>query len=282
MHARAATVEAVEPSDGSGDASDDSATIADRLKPIELKRKAKSAAKRKAGDPLARPVLKHPKAGERREGGSDGEVEITGHATAAAAAAHTTSGDEEAPSVPASPTIGQRNQATPRNQPLPAQPSAAFPTRIRAVPEVGSSNAITRVSKVWASGLTPPFGRLLWAARSAVACPGCPWDGAAWHGGCALLPRWWSTPAAPSCRDRGSIPRVGSPRGRASAPPAAGIRPRADAPRRQPADAADTDAATPPPTPPTPTTTTSPPSPPLPSPSPPLPAVENRHCRRRG
>jgi hypothetical protein len=114
--------------------------------------------------------------------------------------------------VPASPTIGQRNQATPRNQPLPAQPSAAFPTRIRAVPEVGSSNAITRVSKVWASGLTPPFGRLLWAARSAVACPGCPWDGAAWHGGCALLPRWWSTPAAPSCRDRGSIPRVGSPR----------------------------------------------------------------------
>ena len=212
MHARAATVEAVEPSDGSGDASDDSATIADRLKPIELKRKAKSAAKRKAGDPLARPVLKHPKAGERREGGSDDEVEITGHATAAAAAAHTTSGDEEAPSVPASPTIGQRNQATPRNQPLPAQPSAAFPTRIRAVPEVGSSNAITRVSKVWASGLTPPFGRLLWAARSAVACPGCPWDGAAWHGGCALLPRWWSTPAAPSCRDRGSIPRVGSPR----------------------------------------------------------------------
>ena len=64
MHARAATVEAVEPSDGSGDASDDSATIADRLKPIELKRKAKSAAKRKAGDPLARPVLKHPKAAE--------------------------------------------------------------------------------------------------------------------------------------------------------------------------------------------------------------------------
>ena len=174
MHARGATVEAAEASNDSGDASDDSATIADRLKPIELKRKAKSAAKRKAGDPLARPVLKHPKAGERREGGSDDEVEITGHATAAAAAAHTTSGDEEAPSVPASPTIGQRNQATPRNQPLPAQPSAAFPTRIRAVPEVGSSNAITRVSKVWASGLTPPFGRLLWAARSAVACPGCP------------------------------------------------------------------------------------------------------------
>ena len=34
-------------------------------------------------------------------------------------------------------------------------------TTLGAVPEVGSSNAITRESKVWASGLTPPFGRLL-------------------------------------------------------------------------------------------------------------------------
>jgi hypothetical protein len=73
-------------------------------------------AKRKAGDPLARPVRKHPKAGERGEGGSDDEVVITGHATAAAAAAHTTSGDEEATSMPATPTIGQRNQATPRDR----------------------------------------------------------------------------------------------------------------------------------------------------------------------
>ena len=80
-------------------------------------------------------------------------------------------------------------------------------TRVGDVPEVGSFNAITRESKVWASGLTPPFGHLLWAARSAVACPGCPWCGAAWHGGCALLPRWWSAPEH-SCR--GSIPRVGS------------------------------------------------------------------------
>ena len=145
----------------------------------------------------------------------------------------------------------------------------------------GHFNTIIRESKVWASGLTPPFGHLLWAARSAVACPGCPWDGAAWHGGCALLPRWWSTPAAPSCR--GS--RFDSScrgRGRGDAPPAAGIRPRAESPRRQPADAVAADAATPPPTPPPPTTTTtSTPSPPRPSPSPPPPAVENRHCRRR-
>ena len=51
-------------------------------------------------------------------------------------------------------------------------------------------------------GLTPPFGCLLWAARSAVACPvSLPiWGGLAWHGGCALLARWWSVPAAPSCR----------------------------------------------------------------------------------
>ena len=35
----------------------------------------------------------------------------------------------------------------------------------------------------------------LWAARSAVACPGCPWGDAAWHGGCALISRWWSAPA---------------------------------------------------------------------------------------
>jgi hypothetical protein len=40
----------------------------------------------------------------------------------------------------------------------------------------------------------------LWAARSAVACPGCPWGDTAWHGGCALISRWWSAPAAPSCR----------------------------------------------------------------------------------
>ena len=43
-------------------------------------------------------------------------------------------------------------------------------------------------------------GGLLWAARSAVACSGCPWGGVTWHGSCALTPRWWSAPAAPSCR----------------------------------------------------------------------------------
>ena len=48
-----------------------------------------------------------------------------------------------------------------------------------AVPEFGSSSAMTHESKVWPSGLDPPFGRLLWAARSAAACPGCPWGGAA-------------------------------------------------------------------------------------------------------
>ena len=41
---------------------------------------------------------------------------------------------------------------------------------------------------------------LLWVARSAVACPGCPWGDVAWDGGCALISRWWSAPAAPSCR----------------------------------------------------------------------------------
>eukprot|EP00964_Phaeocystis_antarctica_P094231 scaffold60978_cov49-Phaeocystis_antarctica.AAC.1 len=61
---------------------------------------------------------------------------------------------------------------------------------------------MTHESRVWPSGLDPPFGRLLWAARSAAACPGCccPWGGAAWHGDCALLPRWWSAQAAPGCR----------------------------------------------------------------------------------
>jgi len=112
-----------------------------------------------------------------------------------------------------------------------------------ALPEFGSSNAITRESKVWASGLSPPFGGLLWAARSAVACPGCPWDGAAWHGGCALLPRWWSAPAAPSCRGSRFDSSCRVPAAGGYAPPAAGIRPRAEAPRRQPADAADADAA---------------------------------------
>ena len=171
-------------------------------------------------------------------------------------------------------------------------------TRVGAVPEVGSFNAITRESKVWASGLSPPFGGLLWAARSAVAFPGCPWDGAAWHGGCALLPRWWSAPAAPSCRGSRFDSSCRVPAAGGYAPPAAGIRPRAEAPRRQPADAADADAATPPPNstaddaddvdalaaaavavatptrhgkPPLPPTPPTPPPLPLPSPAPPPP-----------
>ena len=61
-----------------------------------------------------------------------------------------------------------------------------------AVPEFGRPAAHIRESIVGPPGLTPPFGCLLWAARSAVACPVCLWGGAAWHGGCALLPRWWS------------------------------------------------------------------------------------------
>ena len=69
-----------------------------------------------------------------------------------------------------------------------------------AVPEVGRPAAHISESVVWPLGLALPFGGLLWAARSAVACPGCPWGGAAWHGGCALISRWWSAPAAPSCR----------------------------------------------------------------------------------
>ena len=122
---------------------------------------------------------------------------------------------------------------------------------------------------VWPPSLGCPLGRSL---------PRLPmvWRGLA--RGCALLPRWWSAPAAPSCR--GS--RFDSScrgRGRGSAPPAAGIRPRAESPRRQPADAVAADAATPPPTPPPPpTTTTSTPSPPRPSPSPPPPAMESIEC----
>ena len=138
-------------------------------------------------------------------------------------------------------------------------------TRVGAVPEVGSFNAITRESKVWASGLSPPFGPLLWAARSATAWPGCPWGGAAWHGYCALLPRWWSAPAAPAVGVRGSIPRVG-PRGIAVSLRllCCGVEPRTsnlEPPRRQPADAADADAAPPPPTPPPPPPPTSSPTP---------------------
>ena len=146
-----------------------------------------------------------------------------------------------------------------------------------AVPEFGSSSAMTHESRVWPSGLDPPFGRLLWAARSAAACPGCPWGGAAWHGDCALLPRWWSAPAAPSCRGSRFDSSCRVPAAGGYAPPAAGFRPRAEDPRRQPAaTVAAADAATPPPTPPPPTPTppTSTPSPPLPSPSPPPPAVE--------
>jgi hypothetical protein len=153
-------------------------------------------------------------------------------------------------------------------------------TRVGAVPEVGSFNAITRESKVWALGLTPPFGHLLWAARSAVACPGCPWCGAAWHGAARFSPDGGPPRQHPAAGVRGSIPRVGSPR-QGGPSPAAGIRPRAEAPRRQPADTADADAATPPPTPPPTTPTTYTPSPPRPSPSPPPPAMESRHCRRR-
>ena len=45
----------------------------------------------------------------------------------------------------------------------------------------GHFNTIIRESKVWASGLTPPFGRHLWAARSAVSLPRLPmgWRGLA-------------------------------------------------------------------------------------------------------
>ena len=102
-----------------------------------------------------------------------------------------------------------------------------------AVPEFGRSAVHISESIVGPPGLTPPFGCLLWAARSAVACPVCLWGGAAWHGGCALLPRWWSAPAAPSCRGSrfDSSCRVPAAGG---APPAAGIRPRAEDARRQP------------------------------------------------
>ena len=69
-----------------------------------------------------------------------------------------------------------------------------------AVPEISRPTAQISESVVSPPGLAPPFGRLLWAARSAVACPGCLWGGAAWHGACFFHARWWSAPAAPSCR----------------------------------------------------------------------------------
>jgi hypothetical protein len=69
-----------------------------------------------------------------------------------------------------------------------------------AVPEVGRPAAHISESVVWppARALAAVWRPSLWAARSAIACPGCPWGGAAWHGGCALISRWWSAPAAPT------------------------------------------------------------------------------------
>ena len=53
-----------------------------------------------------------------------------------------------------------------------------------AVPEIGRPAAQISESVVSPPGLALQFGGLLWAARSAVACPGCLWGGAAWHGAC--------------------------------------------------------------------------------------------------
>ena len=98
------------------------------------------------------------------------------------------------------------------------------------MPEVGRPAAHISESVVSPPGLALPFGGLLWVARSAVVCPGCPWGGAAWHGGCAHISRWWSAPAAPSCRgSRFDSSRVG-PCGTGDAPAAVGCRPRAEHP----------------------------------------------------
>ena len=89
-----------------------------------------------------------------------------------------------------------------------------------------------------------PFGGLLRAARSAVACPGCSWYGGARHGHSTVIPRWWSAPAAPCCRG----PRFDSSRrapwhgGPSSCHGVSAWH--AEDPRRQPVDAsADADAA---------------------------------------
>ena len=153
-----------------------------------------------------------------------------------------------------------------------SNPSAPTPTR----PEICASPG----RQAHLSHTDADADALLWAARSAVACPGCPWERG--------LARWLRA-SPPMVVHPGSTqlsgfevrflvsgPRQGL---RPSfAPPAAGIRSRAEAPRRQPADAVAADAATPPPTPPPTTPTTSTPSPPRPSPSPPPPAMESIEC----
>jgi hypothetical protein len=121
---------------------------------------------------------------------------------------------------------------------------------------------------------------LLWVARSAVACPGCPWGDVAWDGGCALISRWWSAPAAPSCRGsrfdsscralrHGGTPLLLRGVGHAlstlaASPPPPSLTP---TPRRRDATASST--------------ATSSPSPPSPSPSPPHPTHRRRRRRRR-
>ena len=49
------------------------------------------------------------------------------------------------------------------------------------MPEFGTPVAHISESAVWLRGLAPPFGVLLWAARSAIACLGCSlgWRGTA-------------------------------------------------------------------------------------------------------
>jgi len=50
-----------------------------------------------------------------------------------------------------------------------------------------ASCAHQRVSSVAPRARAAVYGGLLCAARSAVACPGCPWGGAAWHAGAVHL-----------------------------------------------------------------------------------------------
>ena len=50
-----------------------------------------------------------------------------------------------------------------------------------------ASCAHQRVSSVAPRARAAVYGGLLCATRSAVACPGCPWGGAAWHAGAVHL-----------------------------------------------------------------------------------------------
>ena len=78
-----------------------------------------------------------------------------------------------------------------------------------AVPEVGRPAAHISESVVCPPGLSLPFGGLLWAARSAVACPAARGVARPGTGVARLSPDGGPPRQLPAVGVRGSIPRVG-------------------------------------------------------------------------